>query len=92
MIYKGCERKMIMIKNTGCEYFDEVYFILKEKRNYNNIKEDDMLKEANRIVNENLISFVPQKKKKTLKTDLFSFCAGVFSGLFTASLVFMLIK
>ena len=30
MVYKGCQRKMIVIKNTGSEFFDAAYFILKE--------------------------------------------------------------
>lgn len=26
---KGCQKRMIFIKNTGCDLFDEAYFVLK---------------------------------------------------------------
>lgn len=93
MIYKGCERKMIMIKNTGSDYFDEAYFILKEKQNTKAyVNEDDMLKEANRIVNDNMISLKPREAKKIFKPDIFTFCAGLFTGLFCTTLLFLIIK
>jgi len=57
MIYKGCQKRMIMLKNTGSEIFDEAYFILKEERVLKNgVTENDMVREAGRIINENLIT------------------------------------
>ena len=31
MIYKGTQKKMIMLKNTGSKYFEEAYFIIREE-------------------------------------------------------------
>lgn len=53
----GYERKIILLKNTGSEIFDEAYFILKEKQGGEpSLSESEMIREANRIVSENLIS------------------------------------
>ena len=92
MIYKGCERKMIMIKNTGSDFFDEAYFILKEKLNCNNDNcEEDIIKEANRIVNENTITLKKEKNKR-IKPDIISFIAGVFGGVLISAALFLILK
>ncbi|MBE6687194.1 MAG: hypothetical protein E7591_08200 [Ruminococcaceae bacterium] len=81
MIYKGCERKIIMIKNTGSEYFDEAYFIVKEKQETQpGCNECDMIAEANRLVSINSDSFGRRKKKTAKNPDIFSFLSGVLSG------------
>ena len=49
MVYKGCEKRIIMIKNTGSELFEEAYFVL---RNESRNEESDMVAEANRIIEE----------------------------------------
>ena len=51
---KGCERRIIHLKNTGCEMFEEAYFILNDKYHREDKKSCDMVKEANRIIEENL--------------------------------------
>ena len=50
---KGCERRIIHLKNTGSEMFEEAYFILNDKYRREE-KCGDMVKEANRIIEENL--------------------------------------
>ena len=50
---KGCERRIIHLKNTGSEAFEEAYFILNDKY-HRAEKGGDMVKEANRIIEENL--------------------------------------
>lgn len=51
---RGCQRKAIFLKNTGSDLFSEAYFIVDEKKSCHNLKEGDMIKEANRIIDENL--------------------------------------
>ncbi len=77
MVYKGCEKRMIMIKNTGSELFEEAYFILNNKKAQNTSR-TDMVKEANRIISEN--SIIPQSKEKQ-KNPLFFYILGIFSGM-----------
>lgn len=92
MVYKGCERKMIIIKNPGNGYFDEVYFILKDKTHKNKyVNESDMLTEANRIVNDNLITAAninKDKKERCRTRNIVTFFAGAFSGIISAFLVY----
>ena len=44
---KGCQKKIIHLKNTGSPYFEEAYFILKDDSTIP--CENDMVKEALRI-------------------------------------------
>lgn len=50
---KGNQKKVIHIKNTESRIFDEAYFILKEGILLS-VPENDMINEANRIIEENL--------------------------------------
>lgn len=50
---KGCSKRMIMLKDTGSDLFEEAYFVLKTRRGICNIStERDFIEEANRIINE----------------------------------------
>ena len=50
---RGCQKRVIYLKNTGSEYFEEAYFVLKttdsQKRS-----DTDIIREANRIIEENI--------------------------------------
>ena len=45
---KGCQKRIIHLKNTNSDYFEEAYFILKDDQKYS-AAENDMIKEAERI-------------------------------------------
>lgn len=49
---RGCQRKVIFLKSTESEIFSEAYFIVDEKAT--STSEADMVREANRIIDENL--------------------------------------
>ena len=49
---KGCQRKIIVMKNTGSNIFEEAYFVLRENAVKAHISETDMIEEANRIIKE----------------------------------------
>lgn len=49
---RGCQRKVIFLKNTESKIFSEAYFIVDDKAPP--VSETDMVKEANRIIEENL--------------------------------------
>lgn len=54
---RGCQKRIIKIKNTGSGIFDEAYFILRDKpEKKGRPAETDMIKEANRIIRENQLS------------------------------------
>lgn len=79
---KGTQKKMLLLKNTGSDIFDEAYFILKDRFPAVAVSESDMIREANRIVNDNLISgyFTGGKAKKkpgALQAFIFGVVLGV---------------
>ena len=49
---RGCQRKVIFLKNTDSKIFTEAYFIVDDRAS--EVGESDMLREANRIIEENL--------------------------------------
>ena len=50
---RGYQRKIIFLKNTGSEMFDEAYFVLSEKCEKEAPICDTMISEANKIIEEN---------------------------------------
>ncbi len=46
---KGCKRNIIMVKDTGSEYFDSAYFVLRSDLPAF-CKESDMIAEARRMI------------------------------------------
>ncbi|MCI5514081.1 MAG: hypothetical protein MR471_08195 [Clostridia bacterium] len=79
---KGCQRKMIMIRGTGGSIYETAYFVMKPEGEYSAFAEGDMVKEALRIIGEN----IPRQKyctvnKKSLFCRLLAFLSGaVFGG------------
>lgn len=49
---RGCQKKIIYLKSTGSEVFDEAYFVVSDKAPEEFKGECDMVEEANRILNE----------------------------------------
>ena len=47
----GCRRQVVFLRGTESQFFDEAYFIVKEKAG-EGAKERDILEEANRIVRD----------------------------------------
>ncbi len=83
MVYKGCEKRMIMIKNTGSELFEEAYFILNNKK-ASRVSEYDMMKEANRIVENNSFTGNVQENKRS---PLLIYLLGVLCGIGITGLI-----
>ncbi len=93
MVFKGCMRKMIMIKNPGGEYFDEAYFVVKEEfESKRGISQNDMVKEANRIVAQNLLYAEGVKRKKCRGLNRISYILGLISGSALAFLCSIIIR
>ncbi len=59
---KGCQRRIVVLKDTGSDLFEEAYFILKEDLPESAAKiSPDMVEEANRILSGETV--VPKKRK-----------------------------
>lgn len=46
---KGCQRRIIMVKDTGSRYFDSAYFVIKHDLPQN-AANSDMLTEAHKMI------------------------------------------
>lgn len=67
----GCEKRVIVVKNTGSDIFDEAYFIVSQ--NAANADRNDFLAEANRIIGSKLVER-RKSRKRLLFALLFPVC------------------
>ena len=89
MIYKGCQKKMIKVKDPGSKYFEEAYFILKEDYYDDEPEIKDMLDEANRIISDRIES--KKKKSVKMKAAVLILSGAAFSS-FLMSVIMYIIK
>ncbi len=59
MKLKGCQRKIICMRSADSHLFDEAFFVLRDDAKETG--EGDMLAEANRILDENLLRTVRRR-------------------------------
>ena len=87
---KGSQKQLIVVRTLGSPYFDEAYFVLRREIESQKHKKSDILKEANRILEESTLSD-PHPKKKKSKRCLGWFLAGILCGVFCAILLGLLL-
>ena len=51
---KGCERRIVHLKNTGSTLFEEAFFLMKDEKNEKPPSYAAMVREATRIIEENI--------------------------------------
>ena len=85
---RGTQKRVVYLKNTGSDMFDEAYFIIKENgRGILSVPgEDDLIREANRIINEH----VGRRKsdKGRIKREIGAFIIGVLISFILTVLIF----
>ena len=59
---KGCERKMVVVQGQGNGAFEVAYFILRRECEKKVTYKQDLLEEANRIINENRLPGVIDRR------------------------------
>ena len=84
---RGYQKKIIHIKNTGSECFEEAYFVIKGDTGTGLGAHEKMVDEANRIINENF-----ERKKKSQIKAIAPHVFAFFTGAFLSVLVFVLIR
>jgi len=67
---RGCQRKVIFLKNTGCDLFDEAYFLVSRESEERNVSEDSMIAAANRIICDSIELEKDKKRRRLLKLIL----------------------
>ncbi len=86
---RGYQKRIICLKHTGSHLFEEAYFIVSPSSV--NIKDSDMVEEANRIINDSI--GIKYKRKKDSHGFLYPFLLGsaVSVIIFSAVLFFIFI-
>ena len=69
---KGCEKRVVWIRNTESETFDQAYFILSESAYEKKKSESDIVAEAKRIIGQAPITGWWEEPPKTKKRRLSS--------------------
>ena len=77
---RGYQRKVIHIKNTGSYLFDEAYLVLSRDGEALRIGEDDMVTEADRIINDKSYARLKNGPLSRYKRQIISLAAGVAIG------------
>ena len=85
---KGAQKQMIVVRTGDSRYFDEAYFVLRREVKPKRSTRDEMLKEANRILEE---SGIDLPKRKRLPRGPLLFFAGTVCGILAAVLVCLLL-
>ena len=70
---KGYQKKVVFLKNTGSEFFDEAYFVVCDAEHTQS--DADMISEANRIIDE-ASGYVRHGGCNRLLKNAASFAAG----------------
>ena len=83
---RGCERKIIMLKGTDSEIFDEAYFLL--RRDFKNTEGDEIVREAHRIVESNTTR---KRERRAGSREKTFFAAGVAVGVIFAVLLHLVL-
>ena len=92
---RGSEKKIIYVKDTGSKIFEEAYFVIRRGVDGEDCRpsENDMVREATRIVALNGAEYPAARRRRRLRTKILSFLAGaaaatsVFGGLWLLSLL-----
>ena len=87
---RGYQRKIIFLKNTGSEMFDEAYFVLSERSEKNSPTEDTMINEANKIIEEN--SAGRKRRRLSLRQLLLRYVLLFASGGSVVGLIWLIVS
>lgn len=87
---RAYQRRIIHIKSTGSNLFDEAYFLLTAEGEELLVSEDDMVKEANRIIEEESRMKVGGGFLLRYKRQLISLGVGMVIGACISIAVFVI--
>ena len=95
---RGIQKNVILLKTPKNHYFESAYFVLRYDLSTREQKENDMIREANRIISESSFSIIGSKKhsehtvRERKRSRSYCFCLGGALGAFLTSAVFFIIK
>ncbi len=77
---KGCQKKIIQIKDTKSPFFEEAYFVLKNDAEASSNEKLDIISEATSIVNRYSPSTVTKNNRGKFLFRFLFFIGGVLIG------------
>lgn len=90
---RGYQKKVIFLKDTGSNLFDEAYFVVSRKGEEAKIDQSDMVFEANRIIKESLKDKelrIRGEREKKKKSFFLPFLLGAFSMLIISVSIYLI--
>ena len=76
---KGAQKQMIVIRTGDSRYFDEAYFVLRREVPVGRETQNDMIREANRILRQSEPDSRTRGERRRLRGWL-TFLGGLLSG------------
>ncbi|MBQ8747660.1 MAG: hypothetical protein IJZ08_07340 [Clostridia bacterium] len=75
---RGSEKRIIYVKDTGSKLFEEAYFVLRRgvSEGETPLSEDDMVREASRIVEEGNVCYPASARKSRRSQAVTLFFSG----------------
>lgn len=89
MAIKGCSKQMIVLNGTGGSAFEAAYFIVKSDTGGRARSHGDLLREANRIVEENTFTAGRTRFGTAARERILLFSAGALCGAMLVGLVWL---
>ena len=85
---KGAQKRMIIVRTGDSRYFDEAYFVLRREVGAKPSSRSDMLREANRILEESGVE--PRARRIPFRARTCAFLLGAIFGGGVAVLLLLL--
>ena len=86
---RGYQRRVVHLKNTGSESFEEAFFLVRESESHT-LSERELLREANRIVEESTDALTKRKRCSTFLTHPIYSLSLVLLGGAISSIIWIL--
>ena len=87
---KGCERRVVYLKNTDSELFEEAFFVMKDAKTAKPPSREAMVREANRILDKNMTVERDFEESVSLSLSVRQACISFLFGTVFASGIFIL--
>jgi len=94
-LIKGCNKRVIVMKDTGNEMIEEAFFILKPEASKSGVAESEIIKHANRILDKSLygerFSQLSMNVTKKKKSGFVLFFFGALIGVVVTTGIFLML-
>ncbi len=85
---RGCQKRIVVLKNTGSDMFEEAQLVIKDE--YKDCNDLDIISEAVKIVSD--YSFKPRTPvKKKRVSEILPFALGILLGVLLCVVVYLTI-